>query len=690
MRNNSAIQAHYRACNLCEAICGLVITLENGNIIKIKGDPDDPLSRGHICPKALALQDVYRDKNRLKQPLKKTASGWQNISWKKAFEITAQKIREIQLKHGRDAIGFYQGNPSVHNLGTMLFSGQLRKALSTKNNFSATSLDQLPHQFVAQLLYGHPLMLPVPDVDRTQYFLIIGANPLTSNGSMMTAPGMMQRIKNIRKNGEQVIVIDPRKTETAKKADKHFFINPETDVYLLLALVHQVIFTHGIRLRQAEAYVRGIDKLAELVQPYPPQTVAGVTGIQASGIEKIAHDFYMAKAAVCYGRMGVSVQRYGTLCQWLINILNIITGNLDRPGGLMFTLPAITIRRGIRRNISPRWHSRVSHKREFMGELPTAVLQEEINTPGQGQIRGLVVSAGNPVISAPNSHGMIAALKRLDFMVCIDIYLNETSQLADLILPPATGLETDHYDLVFNSLAVRNVARFSRALFKPVPDARYDWQIFKTLANKISRSPWWKSLLTSWKTPRRLVDGGLRTGPYGRSQRLSLKKLLKSPHGIDLGPLSSQFPHELFTKDKEIELGVPIFSEAIKSLSAIRKPKKEDTLLLISRRHLRSNNSWMRHIRRLQGGSNICSLQINPVDARGLETGCQVKVRSVIGDIIVPIEVTDDMMPGVVSLPQGKIPGINELTDETRLDKLTGNAAFSGIEVTINPLDNSK
>ena len=680
MSNSSQPQKHYRACNLCEAICGLVITHQQDSIISIKGDSNDPLSQGHICPKALALQDIYADKKRLRYPLKKTAIGWEQITWKEAFKLVGLKIRSIQNTYGKDAVGVYFGNPSVHNLGAMLFGSWLRKAIGSKNNFSATSLDQLPHQFVAQALFGHPLLLPVPDIDRTQYFLILGANPLTSNGSMMTAPGMGKRIKKIQQRGGKVVVVDPRKTETAQKATEHYFIKPQTDVYLLLALLYQIVYVHGVRPGKASSYVNGFNDLKQLVARYTPQAVASVTGIAAHTIEQIAYSFYQSDAAVCYGRIGVSTQRHGTLCQWLIHVLNIVTGRLDEPGGLMFTLPAITIARGNKRKLTPRWYSRVSKKREFLSELPTAVLHEEINTPGPGQIRAMVISAGNPVMSAPNGNGLAQAFKSLEFMVCVDPYLNETTKLDNTILPPATGLEIEHYDLVFNSLAVRNVAKYSAPLFKPAPGSRYDWQIFKSLAEHISPTPWWKKPLLGWQTPQRLLDVGLRNGPY----KLSLKSLKKHKHGLDLGALQPQLPQRLLTPNKQIQLVPPIMEEALKKLPwPVNKPNK---LQLINHRHLRSNNSWMQHIVRLQGGSNKAVLYIHPQDAKGWQSGDIVRITSSTGSLTLPVVITREMMPGVVSLPFGKVP-VNHLTDESTMDEITGNAVFSGIDVEVTRVE---
>jgi len=705
MKTESKIKKHYRACNLCEAICGLVIEHQNGTILSIKGDPDDPLSKGHICPKAVALQDIYHDSDRLKTPIKRTKDGWADISWQDAYREVGDRINQLQAEHGNDAVALYQGNPSVHNYGILLFSPAFRKALQTKNNYSATSLDQLPHQYVAQLMFGHSFLIPVPDIDRTDFFLIIGANPLVSNGSMMTAPGMVQRMRAVQKRGGKVVVIDPRYTETAKKADQHLFIKPESDVFLLLALLHEIFENQKVDLKQAKAYCQNLDVIREMVLAYPAKKVSEITGIESSTIKTLAAAFADAKTAVCYGRMGVSVQKFGTICQWLINVINLVTGNFDSPGGHMFANPAVKVRRGGGGKSAPRWHSRVSNRPEIIGELPVSVMAEEMTVPGAGKIRGLVVSAGNPVLSAPNGPKLREALEGLEFMVAIDIYLNETTRHADIILPPSTGLETDHYDLVFHALAVRNTAKYSPALFDPDANAQYDWQIFKHLTRLIRKKPSLKDwIMDRWKTPTRLINLGLKLGPYGKSNslKLSLAKLKKNSHGIDLGPLVPMMPEGLMTAGKKINLAPEVLIQTMRGMQReLDSAKDTNGLRLITRRNLRSNNSWMHNSERMHGGKNRCTLHMNPMDAKQkeLNENDTVRVTSKSGAIEVSLEITNDMMAGVVSLPHGwghavngtglsvasQNPGasINDLTDESRTDQITGNAAFSGVEVEV-------
>jgi anaerobic selenocysteine-containing dehydrogenase len=482
---------HYRTCHLCEAMCGIAITVEDGRIQSILGDADDPFSRGHICPKAVALQDVHDDPGRLRHPVRRTANGWQRLSWEEAFDEAARRIHAVQRQHGRDAVALYLGNPNVHNHGSLLFGGLLTRALRTRNRFSATSVDQLPHHVAAHAMYGHQLLLPIPDIDRTRFLLVLGANPVVSNGSLMTAPGVARRLKDIRARGGRVVVVDPRRTETAAIADEHLFIRPGTDVLLLLALLRTLFAENRVAPGRLGAFTDGIEVLARSVAPFTPERVAPATGVPAERTRALAREFAASAPAVCYGRVGVSTQAFGGLCQWLIQALNIVTGNLDQPGGAMFTTPAfdlvdLTARRRQHGHFATR-RSRVRQLPSFGGEFPVSALAEEILTPGAGQVRGLVTSAGNPVLSTPNGRQLDRALAGLDAMVAIDFYVNETTRHAHLILPPTFALEHDHYDVVFHVLAIRNTAKYSPPLFAPAAGARHDWQIMLELSTRLDR-----------------------------------------------------------------------------------------------------------------------------------------------------------------------------------------------------------
>lgn len=714
-------QKHYRSCNLCEAICGLVIEHDGTQVLSIKGDPDDPLSKGHICPKAIALQDIYEDPDRLRQPIERTADGWQPITWKAAFEKIEQRLDEIRTKHGDDSIAMYLGNPTVHNYGAMLFQRFLGQALNTKHRFSATSVDQLPHHAASSFMFGHSLLIPVPDVDRTQHMLILGANPIASNGSMMTAPGIRARMKAIQQRGGKLVLVDPRATETAQLVDEHYFIHPGTDAFLLASLLH-IIFDQKLEsLDQSATYCKHLDRLREAVQPFTPKLVASHTGIAEVEMIRMATDFAKADSAVCYGRIGLSTQSHGGICQWLVNALNLVTGNLDREGGQMFTQPAVDVvgKKSTSHHFG-RWRSRVRSFPEIDGELPVSVLAEEILIPGQGSIHALITNAGNPVLSTPNGTQLDEAFSQLEFMVSIDIYLNETTRHANIILPPAAGLETDHYDLAFNALAVRNVAKYSQPLFKPAENARYDWQIFRELSQRLWKHPSefvagiksrLNGLMLNMLTPLRILKIGIAIGPYGlwrtwfSKNALTLKRLKQSPQGVDLGPLLPQLPGLLRTEDQKIDVAPEVYVNRLQEIATNVLEKKdtlqEDSFALIGRRHLRSNNSWMHNYARLIKGKDRCTLLMHSKDAAKLEleNGMEVTITSRVGKIQLPLEITTDIMPGVVSIPHGyghnrkgsqisiaetnAGASINDLTDDQIIDELTGNAAFSGQRVTV-------
>jgi anaerobic selenocysteine-containing dehydrogenase len=706
---------HYRNCHLCEAICGIEITVRDEQHLDIRGDKDDPFSRGYICPKAVALQDIHFDKDRLRHPVRRTATGWERISWDEAFAEVASNLRRIRAQHGPNSLATYLGNPSVHNYGVILFAPGFIRSLQTRNRFSATSVDQLAHHLASYLMFGHQLLLPVPDLDRTRFFLMLGANPAVSNGSMMTAPGMTRRLEEIRQRGGKVVLIDPRFNETARFVDQHLFIRPGTDVLLLLAML-QVVFAEG--LTRPVAFTKGLEAVAELVAQFPPERVASITGIEPEQIRRLARDFAGAESAVCYGRIGVSTQEFGGVCQWLINVLNIVTGNLDRPGGAMFTLPAfdpVNAPKSLAsRGSFARRHTRVRKLPEFSGEFPVVALPEEILTEGPGQIKALVTVAGNPVLSTPNGRELDRALSGLEFMVSIDCYINETTRHAHVILPPTTSLERGHYDVAFHLLAVRNTTKFSPPLFPRGPDAKHDSEILLELQARMTSGGLVErakvNLMKRFLGPERMLDLGLRFGPYGAglnpfSSGLTLRKVRKAEHGIDLGPLTSCLPDRLCTADKQIDLApealVKDVERVVEKFFNHGSYESNGHLRLIGRRQLRSNNSWMHNTERLLRGKARCTMLMHPADAahRNLISGQSVVVKSRVGSVEVPLEVSDEIMPGVVSIPHGwghdrlginltvaqqhAGTSINDLTDPLAIDTLCGTAAFNGTWVTV-------
>ncbi len=694
------VQTHFRTCNLCEAMCGLEIKYTGTTILSIKGDKKDSLSRGHICPKATALEDLYHDKDRLKTPLKKTPNGWQKISWQEAFDEVAEKIIAIQKKYGKNAVGSYRGNPTVHNIGLMLFGAPFMQSLGSNQKYTATSVDQLPHHFAALMMFGHYMLFPIPDIDRTDFMLIMGGNPAVSNGSIMTAPDFSNRLKAIKKRGGQVVVVDPRFTETSKIANQHYYIHPGTDAFLLLALIH-VIFKENLTSKgHLENHLKGWEKIKALAKEYPPEKITEITGITTDAIVQLARQFATSKTAVCYGRLGLSTQEFGGLCQWLVNVLNCITGNLDTEGGALFTLPAIDIvgmsKMTGKTGSFNRRQSRVRHLPEFTGEFPVATLADEIVTPGENQIKAMITIAGNPVLSTPDGKRLEKALDSLEFMVAIDIYLNETTKYADIILPTTTGLETPLYDLVFHQFAIKNTAKYSEALFEKTEEQRHDWEILKELTFRLSGQ---ENPMNLEQTLNYMLQFSVYKNP-----KLSVAELKNHPHGIDFGSLKPQLPERLFTSDKKIELAHELFIKDLERLNAklqLQKTPENYPFALIGRRHLRSNNSWMHNSKRLVKGKERCTLLIHSEDATklGFTNKQVVTVTSEVGQVRLPIEITDAIMQGVVSIPHGwghhrKGTGIsiaqqhagvslNDLTNPMRLDTLTGNADFSGTRVRI-------
>jgi anaerobic selenocysteine-containing dehydrogenase len=695
-------------------MCGIEITVEDQQRLTIRGDKDDPFSRGFVCPKAVALQDLHFDNDRLRHPLRRTPTGWERISWNQAFDEVAKNLKTINAKFGRNSTATYLGNPNVHNYGALLFAPGFIRSLHTRNRFSATSVDQLAHHLAAYLMFGHQLVLPVPDLDRTNLFLMLGANPAVSNGSMMTAPGFSNRLQELRQRGGRVILIDPRRNETAKLVDRHLFIRPGTDVFLLLGILHVVFEERLTRMGHLASFTDGVETVAKVVTEFSPERVESVTGISADEIRSLAREFAAAESAVCYGRIGVSTQEFGGTCQWLINVLNIVTGNLDRQGGAMFPLPAfdpVTAPESVApRGSYGRWHSRVRKLPEFGGELPVVALAEEILTPGDGQVKALVTLAGNPVLSTPNGRELDRALESLEFMVSIDPYINETTRHAHVILPPTSPLEREHYDIAFHLLAIRNTTKFSPALFQRDNDALHDWEILVELQTRMEGGSLKRGLIRKFFGPERLLDLGLRFGPYGGkfnpfSKGLTLKKVKAATHGVDLGSMTSCLPVRLRTNDRKINLAPELFVKDIERVrSRFGSTASNGQLLLIGRRQLRSNNSWMHNSQRLVKGNPAkprCTIIMHPSDAadRDLRDGQKAVVKSRVGKITLPVELSDDIMRGVVSIPHGwghdregnrlmvaqQHPGasINDLTDAKNIDAICGTAAFNGTPVTV-------
>jgi anaerobic selenocysteine-containing dehydrogenase len=741
-------RVHYHACPLCEATCGLEIRTRGREVVAIRGDAEDVFSRGFICPKGYAVKELDADPDRLRTPLIKRNGRFEAASWEDAFAEIERRLMPIIAAHGRDAVAVYLGNPGAHNMQLSLFDPVFLRALGSKNIYSASTVDQMPKQVAVGLMFGTVLSTPIPDLDRTDYLLVLGADPFVSNGSLMTAPDAPGRLRAILRRGGRIVVIDPRRSRTASEASEHHHVRPGSDAYFLFAIVQTLFAERLVRLGALAEHAAGVETIEALARELTPEAVAARCGIAADVIRRIARELATAERAAVYARIGTCTQEFGTITSWLVDVINVLTGHLDRPGGAMFTRPATGAPhtrgasgrgKGVRFG---RRHSRVRQAPEVYGELPAACLAEEIETPGDGQVRALITIAGNPVLSTPNGRRLDAALDTLELMLSLDIFVNETSRHADVILPGLSPLEQSHYDVLLRLLAIRNVATYSAPVFDaPLGqwpewrtllrltgivtgqgaaadvDALDDFVILQRVEQEIAApaSPIHGrdageilAALAPRRGPERHLDLMLRTGPYGdgfgaRPDGLTLAQLEAQPHGIDFGALSSRIPEVLRTPSGKIELApAPLVADVDRLRAGLTTGA--DGMVLIGRRDLRSNNSWMHNAPVLVKGKVRCTMLVHPNDATrlGLADGALARVTSRTGAVAVPVEITDAIMPGVVSIPHGwghDLPGIqlgvasehagincNRLVDELMLDPLSGNAVLNGVPVTVEPM----
>jgi len=731
-----------RICPLCEATCGLTLTIDDGRVVGSRGDHDDVFSAGYICPKGASFAELDNDPDRLEAPLVRRDGTLTEATWDEAFAAVATGLGRAIGDHGGASVGVFLGNPNAHTVAGALYPPLIIRGLGTRHVYSASTLDQMPKHVAVGLMFGSPVAFPVPDLDRTDYLVIIGANPLVSNGSLATAADFGGKLRSLRKRGGTLVVIDPARTRTAGLADRHLAPRPGTDAALLFAVVHVLFEEDLVDLGALADYVSGVEKVGELARDFSPQIVAPYCGVEADEIRTLARELAGASGAAVYGRMGTSTVEFGTVGSWLVDVVNILTGNLDRPGGAMFPLsPVAPAPRGRRRGRGfaiGRWHSRVSGRPEALSELPAAVLAEEIETPGDGQIKAMITIAGNPILSAPDGDRLDRALAGVDFMVSVDPYLNETTRRADVILPPPPPSRSPHFDFALNNLAVRNNARYSAPVLTPQtgPDeaeilsrialviygvgvdadpALVDEQVIAgTLAKEAAdvASPVagravdeLTGMLDDGPGYERRLDMMLRLGAYGdgfgsRPEGLTLKRLKSAPHGIDLGPLRPRLPDLLRTASGLIELAPPpLVADAARLRDSLGH--RSDGFVLIGRRHLRSNNSWMHNLPALAGGTNRCTLQIHPDDADQLGLSDTAVIKGPGGELVVPVEMTEGIRRGVLSLPHGwghhrdgtgqklaaRHPGVNmnQLSDGSVLDPLSGTAVLNGIPVFVEP-----
>ena len=735
------LSIHYRTCPLCEATCGLEVSHRDGEVVRIRGDRDDVFSHGFICPKGSTLGKLDRDPDRVRTPLIKRGGKHVAATWGEAYALIEERLTSLIAEHGPNVVGVYLGNPNVHSMSGALYPRAFLKMLRTKSIFSAATVDQMPKHVTSGYMFGHPDLIPVPDLDRTDYLLMLGANPYESNGSLATAPDWPGRMEAISKRGGKVVVVDPRLTRSAAAADEHVSIRPGTDPLFLFALANVIFAENLVTMGRLEGHVEGLDEVAGAVEHFTPESVEQVTGVPASITRRIARELAAADTAAVYGRIGTHTAEFGTMASWMVDVLNVITGNLDRPGGAMFPRAAHEQRRSRRRFETGRWATRVNGRHEVRGELPVSELANEILEPGEGRLRAMVTIAGNPILSTPDSHRLDEALRSLDFMISIDVYLNETTRLADVILPGTTPLRRPHYDFAFYQLSVRNVANYSPALYDLEEDGLDEWQVLLRLGATLTgqgsdadpdalddavfammvgsavadsdspihgRDPEEIVAATDGgRGPERMLDFLIRTGPYGEGYGrdpggLSLSRLRQAPHGVDLGALEARFPDDLRTPSGKVELAREELLADVARLQGLMTRETNGQMMLIGRRDVRSNNSWMHNVDVLVKGRERCTLQVNPEDAArlGLEADGEAKVSSSAGTVVAPIEITSDIMAGVVSLPHGwghdmegsqmavasSRAGVNSNRLSTgAVDPLSGNAVLNGIPVEVVP-----
>ncbi|WP_330230173.1 molybdopterin oxidoreductase family protein [Nocardia sp. NBC_00508] len=714
-----------RQCTLCEAHCGILVTVDDDRVTRIEGNPEDVLSKGYICPKATAMGGLHHDPDRLRTPVRRVGSSFEPIGWDEAFQEIGRRLRKVRREHGNSAIGMYLGNPAAHS-SAVLYAGMLRAVLLTRNFFSASSIDQFPQEFVAWRMFGSNVLMPVTDIDRTDRLVILGANPAVSNGSITTMPNAKQRIREVRRRGGRVVVIDPRRTETARLADQHVAVCPGGDVYLLLAMLHVLVAEELCDEKAIRASSTGWEQLRALVAEAEPERMASFAGVAAETIRELAREHAAASSAVLYARIGVCQQVTGTLTHWLVNTINAVTGNLDRPGGQMFATPPIDAARYAK--YLPMgygaWTDRSGTYKSFRSELPVAALAPEILTEGQGRIRAMITYAGNPVLSTPQRGQLGAALDSLDFYVAVDMYVTETTRHADIILPPISPLEREDVNILFPLFSVRNNLRFDARVFEPPADGLEDWQIMARLITELVPLP-------ARRLTRRVLNGvfdrvspvrvaavGVAAGPYGVLRRgrkgLTVGKARAVAGGIDLGPLRPRLRSLIGTKDRKVCLAPEDFVAAARAVladardgKALTTPAEGFDLKLIGRRHLRSNNSWLHNVPAMVKGRDRCTALMHPQDAaaRGLGDGERVTVRSRTGSIVVALEVSDDIRVGTVAIPHGwghqepgvgwtvaaSLPGanVNLLHDPALTDTFSGAAAVNNtwVAVTRAPLE---
>jgi anaerobic selenocysteine-containing dehydrogenase len=720
-----------RNCPLCEGMCGVKISVADDTVTRVRPNEEDTWSRGHICPKGTVLGALHHDPDRLHHPVIREGSSFREVSWEAAFERLTELSSRVRERYGIEGFASYGGNMVGKDATLGRYAGLLFRTSGIRQIYSSSTVDQQPKNVSCQLMFGNQWKIPIPDIDRTELFLIFGANPAASKGSILSHQDVMRGIRELRRRGGRVIVIDPVRTATAQAADQWIGVRPGSDAALLLAIANVLFTENRIRLGHLADLVTGLDEVRALAARFSPERVAGFCGVTADTIRGLAHELARVDRAAIYGRIGLCTQEFGTLASWMIDVLAILTGNLDRPGGSMWSTPVsaeVDMLAGYPAGAPIIvGKSRVRGARGVLGRLPSACLAEEIDTPGAGQIKGLLTIASNPVLSAPESERLAAALPLLECMVSLDNYINETTRHAHVIFPSVSLLEASHFDTWSWIFCLTSGGHYSPPLFKPVgrpepwevvarvgsilggkPEAdpaAVDDAYFSGLAKARGIEPAVALAASPTHGHDRIIDLAIRTGAFGDRygaipDGLNLDSFRNQPNGLILGLTQPQAHKGFPTPSGKIELAHDLILEDVPRLEAALEATRPE-LVLVSRRHLASMNSWMHNVDVLMKGKERCTLQLHPEDAArlGVEDGDMVEIESASGAITAPAEVTSHIRPGVVCMPHGwghSDPGarqrvarahagsnINVLSPGTLVDVVSGNAVLNGIAVQV-------
>jgi len=720
-------ETRYTFCRICETMCGIAVTVEHNRVTAIAPDPEHVASRGYSCVKGVHFDQVQHSPDRILHPMKRLGDRWERITWDQALAEIGARLRALVQSHGPQAVGYYGGASTGVNLIAPLFRGAFFAALGTRSIYGNSSLDCANKFRVCEDMYGHCFRLPFPDVDHSQFLLFLGANPAVSGGGLFHLPNPVQRLRAVVRRGGRVVFVNPRRTETSR-AGEHLFIRPDTDVFFLAAFLNELITRGHVDRERVERYMTGFEELRQVVAPWTPERAAAVTGIDTGTLRDLVAAYAAADGAALHMSTGVNQGRHGTLCSWLLECINAVSGNLDRRGGSLmgqgiFDWPA----EGKRTGQSMRTVDRRDGMPTIVGSYPTSLLADDILRPEADRVRALIVEAGNPLLVAPNPRDHLTdAVRQLDLVVSIDLFRNETGNLAHYILPATTFLERADLPYAMHSLLGDTPVRYicyTDPILEPPPDVRPEWWIYARLGHATgltlfgSRLRHWAVQLNAWlalsrwgrllaATPERLISAMLRRSGVG-SRREHLRKW---PHGRlleDNQPGTFLGTARVLTDDGKVHLAPAEIVTHARHLeqSYARELQDRERLKLITKRELRSLNSWLHNNPRLVS-DRTNYLYVHPDDAAQLAVreGDLVEVTSAFDAVQVPVRVTDEMMPGTVALPYGwghadadglsvaqQHPGVNSnhLAGDglQNVEALSGMSHLSGIVVDVRAVE---